>query len=184
MWIWMDLAAACAAAGRIDEEIAALRKAKEINPNWGELVRTLVDAHLKKGDLATARKEIEANLLVEPRDVVSMELLANIMWQQDEKEEALKLITRAVRMQPGFEQGWIHLRNWCEALGQPDFDVEVAQELTQARPNEARSWKMLSLTLDQPHQVQQAIDALDKACLLYTSPSPRDATLSRMPSSA
>ena len=24
----------------------------------------------------------------------------------------------------------------------------------------------------------------DKACLLYTSPSPRDATLSRMPSSA
>ena len=26
--------------------------------------------------------------------------------------------------------------------------------------------------------------ALNKACLLYTSPSPRDATLSRMPSSA
>ena len=27
-------------------------------------------------------------------------------------------------------------------------------------------------------------DFLDKGCLLYTSPSPRDATLSRMPSSA
>ena len=27
-------------------------------------------------------------------------------------------------------------------------------------------------------------DDVDKACLLYTSPSPRDATLSRMPSSA
>ena len=27
-------------------------------------------------------------------------------------------------------------------------------------------------------------DAVSKACLLYTSPSPRDATLSRMPSSA
>ena len=27
-------------------------------------------------------------------------------------------------------------------------------------------------------------DNLDKDCLLYTSPSPRDATLSRMPSSA
>ena len=27
-------------------------------------------------------------------------------------------------------------------------------------------------------------DALDKACLLYTSPSPRDRSLSRMPSSA
>ena len=30
----------------------------------------------------------------------------------------------------------------------------------------------------------QAIDELNKSCLLYTSPSPRDATLSRMPSSA
>ena len=29
-----------------------------------------------------------------------------------------------------------------------------------------------------------AIDADGKTCLLYTSPSPRDATLSRMPSSA
>ena len=35
-------------------------------------------------------------------------------------------------------------------------------------------------------QVGKAIanDTLDKACLLYTSPSPRDGLLSRMPSSA
>ena len=32
--------------------------------------------------------------------------------------------------------------------------------------------------------VDRAIDIVNKACLLYTSPSPRDATLSRMPSSA
>ena len=32
--------------------------------------------------------------------------------------------------------------------------------------------------------IEDLIDDLDSACLLYTSPSPRDATLSRMPSSA
>ena len=36
--------------------------------------------------------------------------------------------------------------------------------------------------------IEEALDGgitfLDTACLLYTSPSPRDATLSRMPSSA
>ena len=32
--------------------------------------------------------------------------------------------------------------------------------------------------------VKSLWDILDKSCLLYTSPSPRDATLSRMPSSA
>ena len=36
--------------------------------------------------------------------------------------------------------------------------------------------------LGQPGEDRQQV--LDKACLLYTSPSPRDATLSRMPSSA
>ena len=34
------------------------------------------------------------------------------------------------------------------------------------------------------HAIQVVKSLLDEACLLYTSPSPRDATLSRMPSSA
>ena len=40
----------------------------------------------------------------------------------------------------------------------------------------------LQRAAEQPHRVK-VIDA-GKPCLLYTSPSPRDATLSRMPSSA
>ena len=35
-----------------------------------------------------------------------------------------------------------------------------------------------------PAMVLEAFSAVVLACLLYTSPSPRDATLSRMPSSA
>ena len=36
-----------------------------------------------------------------------------------------------------------------------------------------------------PQNVKQAmIDAINNGCLLYTSPSPRDRSLSRMPSSA
>jgi len=82
--MWMELANANASAGRIDDEIAALRKAKEINPNWSELIRMLAEALDKKGDLDGARKEITANLRVEPRDVISMEFLAGIMWRQEE----------------------------------------------------------------------------------------------------
>ena len=39
----------------------------------------------------------------------------------------------------------------------------------------------LAMIMDQPHQ--RVLEMLND-CLLYTSPSPRDATLSRMPSSA
>ena len=35
-----------------------------------------------------------------------------------------------------------------------------------------------------PEKLDNLIIALEEICLLYTSPSPRDATLSRMPSSA
>ena len=45
--------------------------------------------------------------------------------------------------------------------------------------------RLLEKSLDVWHDDVEAIATrLDKDCLLYTSPSPRDATLSRMPSSA
>ena len=51
----------------------------------------------------------------------------------------------------------------------PDFEVRVAILMDKAERN----------GVDLPYDVIEFI-----ACLLYTSPSPRDATLSRMPSSA
>ena len=46
--------------------------------------------------------------------------------------------------------------------------------------------KTCATVVDRPLVRLQCYEGLDesKACLLYTSPSPRDATLSRMPSSA
>ena len=41
-----------------------------------------------------------------------------------------------------------------------------------------------SKALKQAHLMQDSADMLDQACLLYTSPSPRDLSTSRMPSSA
>ena len=43
---------------------------------------------------------------------------------------------------------------------------------------------MYNLKLDYPPKPDDSADALAIACLLYTSPSPRDRPLSRMPSSA
>ena len=46
-----------------------------------------------------------------------------------------------------------------------------------------KDWIQQSVTPDGPH-LQPGESDLSNSCLLYTSPSPRDATLSRMPSSA
>ena len=51
--------------------------------------------------------------------------------------------------------------------------------------NEARMLEMLKLLQPEIESLDMQLGTrLDHNCLLYTSPSPRDATLSRMPSSA
>ena len=43
---------------------------------------------------------------------------------------------------------------------------------------------VMTITLNRPEAKNAVNLAMAQGCLLYTSPSPRDATLSRMPSSA
>ena len=63
-----------------------------------------------------------------------------------------------------------------EINGMPDYRIQKANEYTKRYSD--------MYLLDNQMQLLTAIDDLDYTCLLYTSPSPRDATLSRMPSSA
>ena len=66
--------------------------------------------------------------------------------------------------------------------------IQVAGDGLSSRAN--RLWQKLRhnapglLTGQSYPEGENADHGADKACLLYTSPSPRDATLSRMPSSA
>ena len=160
--IWIDRSAAHAACGQIEEEIDALRRANEINPNWGETARLLAEAFEKKGDLESARVEIERVIQAEPRDARNHGFLANIQWQSDQKEEALDTLAKAVRLEPGYDWAWSTMRSWSAEIGKPDFDSEVARELTESRPKEARSWLLYAMTQDGPNQVDDALAALDR----------------------
>ena len=53
-----------------------------------------------------------------------------------------------------------------------------------ANPKEGMTEEALNYFRDVAIPVYDQVSGLLGACLLYTSPSPRDATLSRMPSSA
>ena len=60
-----------------------------------------------------------------------------------------------------------YLQYFMEVLVKTEFPTSLATLLLQMLPN-----------------LEYKVSVLHKTCLLYTSPSPRDATLSRMPSSA
>ena len=75
---------------------------------------------------------------------------------------------------PGLSKNTIEIVKHAESLG---YDALVSGELN----NEP----FLPVLLGLEHSKEMIVrTGLAIACLLYTSPSPRDATLSRMPSSA
>ena len=62
--------------------------------------------------------------------------------------------------------------------------LDVRPENLYDSPVEERFWKTYRRSPDEMHDTLANRFAGINSCLLYTSPSPRDATLSRMPSSA
>ena len=90
---------------------------------------------------------------------------------------------------PIFENFRIDVLSWS------DFDTTFTNDVVLLSVLATNLRHFLSLTLqlrlgshffDEPSDVGNSLESLLEVCgcLLYTSPSPRDATLSRMPSSA
>ena len=68
---------------------------------------------------------------------------------------------------------------------QLDLNSEIATQLSEARKQLDEEKNRAIETDKKNNALQLQVDSLKQnVCLLYTSPSPRDATLSRMPSSA
>ena len=70
-----------------------------------------------------------------------------------------------------------------EYLPKP-FDVDHAIELVRRAMEESLRQAPAEEELEAVPEILGQAPAMQEVCLLYTSPSPRDATLSRMPSSA
>ena len=68
-------------------------------------------------------------------------------------------------------------------LGIPPSDLDAVKKTNYQDLDQALT-EVLLLWLRRHSTVPPTWQSLVRACLLYTSPSPRDATLSRMPSSA
>ena len=76
--------------------------------------------------------------------------------------------------------------------GQLQAASNLYQQILNSDPNHAEALHLLGVIAIQTSRPQDAIELIeravsirrDQACLLYTSPSPRDLSTSRMPSSA
>ena len=115
-------------------------------------------------------------------------LFAKIDLQPLNRNESSALVDRLLQISDLTQT----LRNRIQdkAPGNPFFVEEVVRTLIESGMVEqdatGRHWRKMGMEedIDLPGNLQTLLIARIDRCLLYTSPSPRDATLSRMPSSA
>jgi len=161
--IWMELALTLEAQGDPAAAIQAADKVREMNPSWEWGMRTLSEMVRKSGDYARARDILEQALRHSPRDGFHHGWLAEVLWQLSEKSAALDHLTQAVEIEPGYNWAWEMLRTWGEAAGRPDASREAALRLLRERPAEARTWLIQADLLDENHELEERLAALDKA---------------------
>ena len=105
-----------------------------------------------------------------------------------EREDSEDFVSPSVSLQlPVFDQGQAQIARADALLMQANHNLEQSelQALTELKTAFANVEAARSVTSLQEGQQMSAVNAnLQLTCLLYTSPSPRDRTRSRMPSSA
>jgi tetratricopeptide (TPR) repeat protein len=164
--IWSELAAAHAAKPDRVRQIEALEKVRQLDPAWGFGMRSLAEALDLAGRLDESRAVMEHAVRASPFDARNRGALAERQWLAGQREEALRHVIEAVRLDPGYDWAWDCLAEWSGAMERPECATEALDRLKQQRPMEPRTWMRVADSLTKREEFEQRIAALDKAITL------------------
>ena len=167
------------------------RKLTDIFAVRDEVTRAIAVALMSDTGKLT-RAEVERASLKDTESLEAYELLLQglnvwLRFTKDANAEGVQLCEKAIAVDPEYARAYALLAfarlnefRWSWS-GDPEASLELAHELAQKAVTlgDADEWCHWALGSTHLYRGEH-----DQACLLYTSPSPRDGLLSRMPSSA
>lgn len=162
--LWLMRARNYRLQGDFAVERQHLQKALEINPNYAIAVRQLSENYSNCGEYSEARDLLHHFLKSHQDDSRAHAYLADVLWAMREAELALHHIEQAVRIDPDYPWAWDRLKSWDEAEGEGLRSGQLARELVQRRPGDARAWICLSrVSADTDEALQATRRAIELA---------------------
>ncbi len=144
-------------------EQESLREALRLSPGWAQACCRLADSLEAQGDLAGSRAVLESAVRHAPGEGYLHGYLADVLWRQEERPLSLEHLTRALRLDPGYEWAWLALRTRGEECGEPERAIALAHEITASRAADTRAWLGLAaVTADE----QERLHASERAVQL------------------
>ena len=157
------MAAAWQARGERPNEIAAIEQALTLNPDWGEALRRLSDAQRAASDLEAAQATLRKAIAREPQNVTHQGELADVLWTQGRRSEAIAAMREAVSREPCYQWGWRKLRDWSHVVRDPEMVVDLGRDIVRQRPQSAACWMLLAEILeDSPEHRDECLQAVDR----------------------
>ncbi len=163
---WVDLALVHRALGDGDAELAALLRARDINPHWSDVARELSDTYLNRKQFDEAEAVVRQVLSADPRDAQSLAGLADCLYKAGKKSEAFPPLKQACLQQINYNWAWQSLIDWSKEFDDGATARETAEQLVRDRPLDARAYLRVAETLDEIEQLPQALAAIEHALKL------------------
>jgi tetratricopeptide (TPR) repeat protein len=168
---WLDLSRVHRARHEFDDEVAALQRCREINPEWSEAVVDLVQALARAGRPDESQRTLESAIRLMPLVAELRGHLAALAHQRGAVNDAIAILRETLRISPDFGWAWEALTDWSRADGKATAALDLAVAFAEARPGEASPWVRLADLRLRVGRFDDALAAADRAIAI----SPQDA---------
>jgi tetratricopeptide (TPR) repeat protein len=105
----------------------------------------------------------------DPRYCEARLMLAHRLWSADDRETAIHELRGVIAAAPDCSDAYGTLVRYLSALGERDAAIDVARQLTRAKPDDAWSFHVLGLRLLDCERPQEAIAPYETAVALDPS---------------
>ena len=160
---WMNRAETHRQRGESAKELECMERALSLDLNDGNVIFALSDAYLRAERTADAEKiakEAEVRL---PQDIRAPGYLADIAWQEGRREEAIKYLAKAVRMNPLYDWAWRMMIEWSSRPGMDEnTPKQLAEKLVEERPNDVDAKIALLRVLNNGRDPDGVIEIADQ----------------------